>query len=77
MVTNPFGVEIGKVYQYHRPGWVQTTLVKIEENTDDAYGMQVRDIENGWTHQMYPSKLSDYPADGIFEIVSLKYIQRV
>ena len=45
VVSNPFGVEVGEYYKYHRPGWVYASIVKVEENANDAYGMQVRDIE--------------------------------
>ena len=72
MVTNPFGVEVGEYYKYHRPGWTFASIVKIEENTEDAYGMQVRDIEYRGAYELRPSKLSDCPADGIFEIIRLK-----
>ncbi len=72
MVSNPFGVEVGQCYKYHRPGWVYASIVRIEENGNDAYGMQVRDIEYQGAYKLQPAKLSDFPADGIFENITLK-----
>lgn len=77
MISNPFGVEVGECYKYHRPGWECASIVKIEENAKDVYGMQVRPIEYRRAYELFPVKLSDYPADGIFEIIRLKLNSRV
>jgi len=69
VIKNPFGVEVGKSYKYRRPGWDGTNDVKIEENANDLYGMQVRTRYSG-EFKPIPVKLSDYPADGIFEALT-------